>query len=158
LARLKSAGVKLDYIGVALLTLGIGALQVLLDRGQEDDWFGSRFITTLAITAGVCLISLVIWEWFYKNPIIDIHLFRSFNFLSSNLMMFILGIMLFSSLVLMPQFLQTLVGYTAELAGLVLSGGAVILLLEMPFVGQLTTKMQARYIIAFGWLSLAIAM
>ena len=67
LSRLKAAGVKLDYIGIALLTLGIGALQVLLDKGQEDDWFGSHFITTLVVVAAVCLISLVIWEWFQKG-------------------------------------------------------------------------------------------
>src|SRR6201993_200027 len=117
-ARLKSAGVKLDYIGIALLALGVGALQVLLDKGQEDDWFGSRFITTLIVMATVCLISLVIWEWFHKTPIIDVRMFKSFNFASANLMMFMLGILLFSSLVLMPQFLQTLLGYTSELAGL----------------------------------------
>jgi DHA2 family multidrug resistance protein len=138
--------------------LGVGALQILLDKGQEDDWFGSHFITTLAIVASVCLISLVIWEWFHKAPIIDVKLFKSLNFLSANLMMFTLGILLFSSLVLMPQFLQTQLGYTAELAGLVLSGGAIVLLIALPLVGQLTTRVQARYIIAFGWLCLAIAM
>ena len=158
LRRLKGAGIKLDYIGIALLTFGIGALQVLLDRGQEDDWFGSRFITTLAVTAAVCLVSLVIWEWFQKNPIIDVKMFGSFNFSSASLMMFTLGIMLFSSLVLMPQFLQTLLGYTSELAGLALSAGGLVLLFEMPVVGQLTTRIQARHLIAFGWLSLAIAM
>lgn len=158
LHRLKAAGVKLDYIGIALLALGVGALQVMLDRGQEDDWFGSRFILTLAIVSAVCLVSLVIWEWFRKNPIIEVHLFKNFNYLSSNLMMFTLGILLFSSLVLMPQFLQTLLGYTAELAGLVLSGGAIVLLIALPIVGQLTTKVQVRYIIAFGWFCLAIAM
>jgi DHA2 family multidrug resistance protein len=158
LSRLKAAGVRLDYIGIALLTLGIGALQVLLDKGQEDDWFGSRFITTLAIVAAVCLISLIIWEWFHEAPIVDVRLFKSFNFASSNLMMFTLGIMLFSSLVLMPQFLQTLMGYTSELAGLALSAGGLTLLFEMPITGQLTTKVQARYVIAFGWLCLALAM
>ena len=158
LAKLKAAGVKLDYIGIALLTLGIGALQVLLDKGQEDDWFGSHFITTLIVVATVCLISLVVWEWFQKAPIIDVRMFRSFNFASSSLMMFTLGILLFSSLVLMPQFLQTLVGYTSELAGLALSAGGVVLLIEMPIIGQLTTKIHARYLIAFGWLSLAMAM
>jgi len=158
LAKLKSAGVKLDYIGIALLTLGIGSLQVLLDKGQEDDWFGSNFITTLIVVATVCLISLVIWEWFQKAPIIDVRMFKSFNFASSSLMMFTLGIVLFSSLVLMPQFLQTLVGYTSELAGLALSAGGLVLLIEMPIMGQLTTKIQARYLIAFGWLSLSIAM
>jgi DHA2 family multidrug resistance protein len=158
LARLRSAGVKLDYIGIALLALGIGALQILLDKGQEDDWFGSHFIATLVVVATVCLIGLVIWEWFQQAPIIDVRMFKSFNFASANLMMFTLGIMLFSSLVLMPQFLQTLLGYTSELAGLALSAGGLVLLFEMPIMGQLTTKVQARYLIAFGWLALSIAM
>jgi MFS transporter, DHA2 family, multidrug resistance protein len=158
LSRLKGAGVKLDYMGIALLALGIGALQILLDKGQEDDWFGSRFITTLVVIATVCLISLVIWEWFQKAPIIDVRMFKSFNFASSSLMMFMLGILLFSSLVLMPQFLQTLLGYTSELAGLALSAGGLVLLFEMPIVGQLTTRVHARRLIAFGWLSLSVAM
>lgn len=158
LSRLKGAGVRVDYIGIALLTLGIGALQVMLDKGQEEDWFGSRFILTLAIIAGMCLVSLVIWEWFQKQPLIDVRLFKSSNFLSSNLMMFTLGIVLFSSTVLMPQFLQALLGYTAQLAGMVLSPGGFVVLMAMPIVGQLTTKVQARYIIAFGWLCLALAM
>jgi len=156
--RMTGARVKIDYIGVGLLTLGIGALQVMLDKGQEDDWFGSRFIVTLAIVAGVGLVSLVIWEWFQKNPIIEVRLFRNVNFLGANAMMFILGIMLFSSLVMMPQFLQTLMGYTAESAGLVLSGGGLVLLFLMPIAGTIVTKIQARYIIGFGWLTLAFGM
>jgi len=158
LSRLKTARLKLDYIGIALLALGVGALQVLLDKGQEEDWFGSRFILTLTIVAAVCLLALVVWEWFSTAPIIEVRLFKNFNYLTSNLMMFTLGILLFSSVVLLPQFLQTLVGYTAELAGLVLSGGGVILLMAMPIVGYLTTKVQARYIVAFGWLSLMVSM
>jgi DHA2 family multidrug resistance protein len=158
LARLRHAGVRVDYIGIALLTLGIGALQVILDKGQEDDWFGSRFITRLTILSAVCLISLVIWEWRHRAPIIDVRLFKNFNFASANVMMFVLGVLLFSSLVMMPQFLQTLMGYTAEKAGLVLSAAAVVLLLEMPLVGQLTTRLPAKYIISFGWLCLSLAM
>jgi DHA2 family multidrug resistance protein len=158
LSKLKGAGVKLDYIGIALLTFGIGALQVVLDRGQEDDWFGSQFITTLAVISAVSLIGLVIWEWYQKAPIIDVHMFKNFNFASSNLMFFMLGVMLFSSLVLMPQFLQTLLGYTSELAGLALSAGGLVLLFEMPAMGHLTSKIQARYLIATGWLCLAVAM
>jgi MFS transporter, DHA2 family, multidrug resistance protein len=158
LAKLKNAGVKLDYIGIALLTFGIGALQVMLDKGQEDDWFGSTFITTLAVTACVCLVSLVIWEWFQDAPIIPVRMFKDFNFASSNLMMFALGIMLFSSLVMMPQFLETLLGYTSQLSGLALSAGGLVLLFEMPIMGQLTTKVQARYLIATGWFCLAVAM
>jgi MFS transporter, DHA2 family, multidrug resistance protein len=156
--RLKGAGVKIDYIGVALLILGVGALQVMLDKGQEDDWFGSHFIVMLAIVAGMGLVSLVIWEWFYKDPIVEVRLYKNLNFLGANAMMFILGIMLFSSLVMMPLFLQTLLGYTAESAGLVLSGGGFVLLFLMPIAGTLASKVQARYIIAFGWLSLSIAM
>ncbi len=158
LRRLRGAGVKLDYLGIAFLTVGIGALQILLDKGQEDDWFGSHFITALAIISAVCLISLVVWEWFQKAPIIDVRMFKSFNFASSSLMMFVVGILLFSSLVLMPQFLQTLLGYTSELAGLALSAGGLVLLIQMPIVGQLTTRVQARHMIAFGWLALAVAM
>src|SRR5262249_57099755 len=128
------------------------------EKGQEDDWFGSRFITTLVIMATICLISLVIWEWFQKVPIIDVRMFKSFNFASSSLMMFVLGILLFSGLVLMPQFLQTLLGYTSETAGFALSAGGLVLLIEMPVIGQLTTKIQARWLIAFGWLLLSVAM
>jgi MFS transporter, DHA2 family, multidrug resistance protein len=158
LQRLRGAGVKLDYVGIALLTVGIGSLQILLDKGQEDDWFGSHFITSLIIISAVCLISLVVWEWFEKAPIIDVRMFKNFNFAGASLMMFTLGILLFSSLVLMPQFLQTLLGYTSELAGLALSAGGLVLLIEMPVIGQLTTKIQARRLIAFGWLALSIAM
>src|SRR6516162_5371445 len=158
LQRLKRAGVKLDYIGIALLIFGVGALQILLDKGQEDDWFGSRFITSLVIISVVSLISLVVWEWFEKAPIIDVRMFKNFNFAGASLMLFMLGVLLFSSLVLMPQFLQTLLGYTSELAGFALSAGGLVLLIETPITGQLTTKVQARRLIAFGWLALSLAM
>jgi len=158
LKRAKGAGIRIDYIGISLLALGVGALQVLLDKGQEDDWFGSRFIFSLAIVSAVCLISLVVWEWRHKEPIIDVRMFKQFNFAAANLMMFTLGMLLFSSLVMMPQFLQTLLGYTAESAGLVLSASGLIILLEMPIVGQLVGKYPAKYIIAFGWLALAAGM
>jgi len=156
--RRTGAGIKMDYIGVGLLTLGVGALQVMLDKGQEDDWFGSHFILTLAVLAAVGLVSLVVWEWFQKAPIVDVHLFKNVNFLGANFMMFTLGIMLFSSLVMMPLFLQTLLGYTAESAGLVLSGGGLLLLFLMPVAGALASRVQARYLIAFGWLTLSLAM
>jgi DHA2 family multidrug resistance protein len=158
LERLKRAGVKLDYVGIALLIVGVGALQILLDKGQEDDWFGSHFITALVVISAISLISLVVWEWFESVPIIDVRMFKNFNFASSSLMLFMLGVLLFSSLVLMPQFLQTLLGYTSELAGLALSAGGLVLLIETPITGQLTTKIQARRLIAFGWLGLSLAM
>jgi MFS family permease len=138
----RHAGVRIDYIGIALLVLGVGALQIMLDRGQQDDWFASPFILTLAVLAVVGLISLVVWEWFAPQPVIDVHLFRSFNFFGTNAMMFLVGVAIFSSLVMVPQFLQTVLGYTAELAGLVLSLGAILLLIEMPIVGELTSKLR----------------
>src|ERR1700692_1781966 len=158
LARTKNAGVRIDYIGIALLALGVGALQILLDKGQEDDWFGSQFIVALAATSAICLILLVFWELHSKTPVIDVRMYKNFNFAIANLMMFFLGMLLFASLVMMPLFLQTLMGYTAQSAGLVLSGASVIILFEMPIVGQLTTKIPAKYIMAFGWLCLAFGM
>jgi DHA2 family multidrug resistance protein len=154
----RGAGIRIDYIGIALLVVGVGALQVMLDRGQQDDWFSSQFILVLGIAAAVGLISLVVWEWFAAHPIINVRLFRNFNFFSANVMMFLVGVVYFSSLVMIPQFLQTVLGYTAELAGLALSISAILLLIELPIVGQLTSKVQARYLIAFGWFVMALAM
>src|SRR6201989_3614802 len=160
MARARAAGgpPKLDYIGFSLLCLGVGALQILLDKGQEDDWFGSNFIVTLAVIASVCLVSLVIYEWRHQEPIVDVRLFKNSNFAAANMMMFMVGAISFASTVLMPQFLQTLLGYTAQKAGVVMSVAAVMLLLELPLVGQLTTRVQARYLIAFGWLALTCTM
>jgi MFS transporter, DHA2 family, multidrug resistance protein len=158
IAALKKRLSNFDVIGFSLLTLGVGALQIVLDKGQEDDWFGSHFITTLVVIAVVGLVSLVIWEWFQKEPIVDVRLFKNFNVATTNLMFLMLGAALFSSTVLMPQLLQTLMGYTAQKAGNVLSAGALVVLVVLPLVGKLTTRFQARHIIAFGWIGLAVAM
>jgi DHA2 family multidrug resistance protein len=158
LSRAHGRKTRFDYIGFSLLAIGVGALQVALDKGQEDDWFGSRFITTLIIVAGLCLAALTIHEWSRKDPIIDIHLFTNFNFLSATAMMLMLGIVYFSSLVMMPQFLQTLMGYTAGTAGLALSASGLVLLAEMPLVGQLASRVQARFLVALGWAGVTLAM
>jgi MFS transporter, DHA2 family, multidrug resistance protein len=158
IARLKARLSGFDFIGFSLLTVGVGALQIVLDKGQEDDWFGSHFITTLVVIAVAGLVSLVIWEWFQKQPIVDVRLFKNFNVATTNLMFLMLGAALFSSTVLMPQLLQTLMGYTAQKAGMVLSAGALVVLVVLPMVGRLTTRFQARHIIAFGWIGLAAAM
>src|SRR6201993_3056553 len=158
LSRLKATIAKFDYIGFGLLAVGVGALQVALDKGQEDDWFGSRFITTLILLAAVGLVSLVIWEWRHKEPIVDVRLFKGFNFASCNVMMFVLGAVLFSSTVLLPQFLQTLMGYTAQKAGMVISMAAILLAMLLPLVGRIAGHIQARFILAFGWITLAMAM
>ena len=130
----------------------------MLDKGQEDDWFGSHFIVALSVISVVCLVFLVIWELRVKEPILDLRLFRNLNFATASVMMFMVGAASFSTTVLMPQFLQSLLGYTAQSAGMVLSAAAIILLIELPLVGQLAGRIQARYLIAFGWAVLTIAM
>jgi DHA2 family multidrug resistance protein len=158
LTRTTLAESKVDYIGFGLLAIGVACLQIVLDKGQEDDWFGSNFIVTLTVMSIVCLVTLVFWELHVKEPIIDVRLFQHLNFATSSLMMFMVGAASFSTTVLMPQYLQSLLGYTAESAGMVLSAAAVILLIELPLVGQLTSRIQARYLMAFGWAILTIAM
>jgi MFS transporter, DHA2 family, multidrug resistance protein len=149
---------KLDYVGLSALAIGVASLQIVLDKGQEDDWFGSHFITVLTIIAVVFLAFMVLWEWHEKDPIVDVRLFKSFNFAASNIMMFLVGAVSFSTTVLMPQFLQSLMGYTAQRAGMVLSGAALILLIELPIVGILMAKIQGRYLMAAGWGMLSVAM
>jgi DHA2 family multidrug resistance protein len=115
-------------------------------------------IVTLAVTAAVGLAALVVWEWRRDDPIVDVRLFRNLNFFSASAMMFVAGIMMFSGLVMIPQYLQLLMGYSSQQAGLVLSGGGVVLLILMPIVGTLTTKFPAKYIIATGWFLTSAAM
>ena len=158
LRRTTVAESRIDYIGFGLLAVGVGFLQIVLDKGQEDDWFGSNFIVTLSVISVICLVTLVVWELTVKEPILDVRLFKNFNFATSSVMMFVVGAASFSTTVLMPQFLQNLLGYTAEKAGMVLSAAAILLLIELPLVGQLTTKFQARYLMAFGWATLTLAM
>ena len=136
----------------------MGFLQIVLDKGQEDDWFGSNFILTLTIISVIALVALVVWELRVKTPILDLRLFKNVNFATASVMMLMVGAASFSTTVLMPQYLQTLMGYTATSAGMVLSVAAVLLLIELPMVGQLTARIQARYLIAFGWATLTIAM
>ena len=158
LRRAARAVVKIDYIGIGLLAVGVAALQVMLDKGQEDDWFGSHFILTLSIVTVVALVALVFWEWNHDRPVIDVRLFKHFNFLTTNVMMFGFGVMMFSTLVIMPLYLQTLMGYTAETAGIVLSFGGLFLLLELPMVGRMLGKVQARRLVHVGWAAMAIGM
>ncbi len=158
LRRLTLKESKVDYIGFGFLAIGIAFLQIVLDKGQEDDWFGSHFIVTLSVISIICLVFLVIWELRVKEPILDIRLFRNLNFATASVMMFMVGAASFSTTVLMPQFLQSLLGYTAQSAGMVLSAAAIILLIELPLVGQLAGRIQARYLMAFGWAVLTIAM
>ena len=148
--RRKLSETKIDYIGLGLVALGLGALQVVLDKGQRDDWFESNFILVLSIISACSLLFVIWWEWRHKDPIIDLHLFRERTFAVSNLLMFMLGFALLGSTLLLPLFLQTLMGYTAELSGMALSPGGFAIMLFMPIVGWLLSRYDARYLLIFG--------
>jgi DHA2 family multidrug resistance protein len=143
-------GLKLDYIGFALLALGLGALEITLDEGQRDDWFGSNFILTAALTAAVCLVLVVLWELQQDQPIIDFRILKNRNFAIASTNIMLLGFVLYGSTALLPLMLQTLLGYTALNSGLVLSPGGLVICAGMPLVGYLLRKTEARYLIAFG--------
>jgi DHA2 family multidrug resistance protein len=148
--RRKLSETKIDYIGLGFVALGLGALQIVLDKGQRDDWFESNFILILAIVSAASLIFVIWWEWRHKDPIIDLHLFRERTFAVSNLLMFMLGFALLGSTLLLPLFLQTLMGYTAELSGMALSPGGFAIMIFMPLVGWLLSRYDARYLLVFG--------
>ncbi len=151
-------GLKIDFVGLGLLSLGLGFLQIMLDKGQTDDWFGSHFIVACAALALFGLVGVVVWELRQKEPIIDLRLLKDKNFSVSTFTMFALGVVLYGTTVLLPVLVQTLMGYTAERSGLVLSPGAVITMFTMPFVGWLLARYEARWLVVFGLIVLALGM
>ncbi|MGA7314101.1 MAG: DHA2 family efflux MFS transporter permease subunit [Silvibacterium sp.] len=161
-AAMRKRGLNLDYIGFGLLALGFGSLEFVLDKGQEDDWFGSRIITTFIVLCAIALISLIFWEIRQirkkHKPILDLTMFRNRTFAISFVLMFVLGFVLFGTTVLIPQFAQTIMGYTAEQAGLVISPGGVMVMLMMPLVGYLAGRVDPRYMVAFGFAMLSAAL
>ena len=156
--RRKLSETKIDYIGLGFVALGLGALQIVLDKGQRDDWFESNFILILAIISAASLVFVIWWEWRHKDPIIDLHLFRDRTFAVSNLLMFMLGFALLGSTLLLPLFLQTLMGYTAELSGMALSPGGFVIMVCMPLVGWLLSRYDARYLLLFGLAMLSFSL
>lgn len=156
--REKGKKFNIDYIGLGLLALGLGALQVVLDKGQRLDWFESHFILILTVISMVALITVVFWEWRHENPVIDLRLFRDRSFAIGNTMMFMLGFILLATTLLLPLFSQTMLGYTAREAGLSLMPGGLVILLCMPLVGFLLSKVDPRWLMAFGMGMLSFAL
>ncbi len=143
-------GLKIDYTGFGLLALGLGSLEVVLDEGQKEDWFGSQFIVGFAIVAAVCLVAVVFWELRHEHPVIDFRVLKIRNFTLGTLSMLVLGFVLYGSTMLLPVLLQTLLGYTAMLSGLVLSPGGLVVIVCMPIVGVLLRHFQARWLVICG--------
>jgi DHA2 family multidrug resistance protein len=148
-ANLK-AGFRIDYIGIGLISLGLGSMQIILDKGQRDDWFASNFIIGFFALMLVGIIAGIIWEWREKEPVVDLRMLKDRNFAVATITMFFLGFVLYATTVLIPQLLQQLMGYTAQLAGLVLSPGGLVIMVMMPVVGILVSKVDTRLLIAFG--------
>ncbi len=150
--------IRVDVWGIALLTLGIGALQIVLDKGQREDWFSSDFILVFSAVSVLSLVAFVIVElYFAEQPIVDLRAFKNISFSSGNLVMFVAFFNLLGSIVLLPLYAQILLGYTATLAGLVLSPGGVATLITMPLVGRLIVKRNPKYILALGILVCAFS-
>src|SRR6202142_913334 len=148
--RRKLSETRIDYTGLGFVALGLGTLQVILDKGQREDWFESHFIVWLTVISAASLIFVVFWEWRHKDPIIDLHLFRNRTFAAANFLMFMLGFALLGSTLLLPLFMQTLLGYTAERSGLALMPGGFTIMVAMPLVGFLLSRYNPRYLMLFG--------
>ncbi|MDE2306279.1 MAG: DHA2 family efflux MFS transporter permease subunit, partial [Gammaproteobacteria bacterium] len=145
-----AGGLRVDWIGFALIAVTFGSLEFVLDRGQEDDWFSSPLILSLAIVSAVALVTLAVRECLVEEPIVDLRLLSDRTFAVSSLLMFMLGFVLLGSTFLVPAFVQELLGYTATDAGLVITPGALSLVLLMPIIGRLVGRVDPRWLIAFG--------
>jgi DHA2 family multidrug resistance protein len=150
LVRRRLSGVKIDYIGLGLLSVGLGFLQIVLDKGEREDWFGSNFIIVCAAVALAGLVGALLWELHSKDPVVDLRMLKDRNFALATATMFMMGFVLYGSTVLLPLLLQTLLGYTALLSGLVLSPGSLVVLLALPIVGRLTQSVEPRWLVAIG--------
>jgi DHA2 family multidrug resistance protein len=149
----RRGGSKVDWWGLGLVAVGISSLQLVLDKGQEKDWFATHWITAALIVAIICLVTWVIWEWRHPDPIVDIRLFKHRNFSIAIFFTFVLGIVLFGTTVMLPEFLQTLLGYPAVTAGLALAGGGFIMMLTMPVAGALQSRLDPRLLMGMGFAS-----
>lgn len=146
----RKKGFTMDFPGLALVALGIGCLQIVLDKGQSEDWFDSHFIQVCAFLSVAGLVGTVWWELRHRHPVVDLRLLRNRGFALSNVLMFALGFVLYGSIVLLPLLLQTQMGYSALQAGLAISPGGVVVLVLMPFAGRLVSRVQPRLLASFG--------
>ena len=148
----------IDYWGIGLLAVGIGSLQIMLDKGQEDDWFGSHFIVTLAVLTVVGLSGLIIRELTAKHPVLDLTMFKYRSFAIGTFLMTLIGFVLYGSTVLLPLLMQVLLGYTATHAGVTNLPRGLASFLIMPIVGRLTGKVDERKLLGIGMVASAYAM
>lgn len=147
---MKRMRVKIDYPGLILLALGLGSLQFVLDKGQREDWFSSSVIVTFTIITVVSLALFVIIELFSDAPVVNLRIFRDRTYTTGNMLMFFAFFNLFASIVLLPIYLQTLMGYTAFLSGVVLGPGGLATMIALPVAGRLVEKQNPKLILIIG--------
>ena len=155
-SRKKREGV--DYWGLGLLVVAIGALQILLDKGQEDDWFSSDLIVTCAVIAAIGLVLFIWRELVIDHPILDLRLFLRRNTAACQFVLFMVGVSLYSTTVLIPQFLQEIMGYTARQAGMAVSSGALVLMMLFPLAGRFAPKFDPRWLVSIGFFLTSLGM
>lgn len=146
----------MDYMGLAFLTIAMGGLQIMLDKGQENDWFESGFIRFFGLLFVAGIASLVVWEWRHKEPLINLKLFRFKNFAICCFLMALVGGVLNANTVLQPQYMQQLLGYNATTAGLALTAGGFALVVMMPLAGIATGKVAARWLAVLGFVMFVV--
>lgn len=157
--RMRREGVKIDWVGILLIAVGIGCLEIVLDEGNRKDWFESNFIIRFAVISIISLVAGVIWEFRQKEPAVDVRLLLDRNFTSAFILLFAVGFILFGSTFLLPLMAQTLMGYDAITAGEVISPGGFVVMLMMPLVGgYLLQKVQVRWLILVGLVISALAL
>jgi DHA2 family multidrug resistance protein len=147
-----------DYLGFGLIALAMGALQITLDKGEQEDWLDSSFIRSTVFIAVSSIVTLVWWELRHPHPVVNLRLFRNGNFTVSCIAMTGLGMSMLGAIVLMPQFMQTILGYSAMDAGVVLAPGALLLAILMPLGAWLGTKFDPRLMISIGFLLTAVTL
>ena len=151
-------GVHFDLPGAALIALALGSLEVMLDRGVQEDWFASPLIRGAALVAGACLLAFVLWEIIERDPLLDMSLFRYRSFASATFIIMTIGVILFGTTQFIPQLVQEVLGYTAEQAGLALTLGGIVTLFTMPLAGILSGYVQPRILMGCAFAVEALAM
>jgi DHA2 family multidrug resistance protein len=154
----KGDRLRIDGLGIFLVALGFASLEVVLDRGQTEDWFESGFIVSFFSIAIVALIVAAVWEWRHSDPVVEIRLLADRNFAIASFYYFLFGFALFGSTVLIPQMLQSLYGYTATDAGLVLGPGAFVIVALAPLIVKILPKVGTKPLIFTGYIIFAVAM
>ncbi|MEJ2009467.1 MAG: DHA2 family efflux MFS transporter permease subunit [Acidobacteriota bacterium] len=155
---IKRATSRIDYWGIGMLAVGVGALQIVLDKGQEKDWFSSHFIMRLAVISAVALVVFVIYELVVKHPVVDLRAFKERTYSTGVFLMTILGFVLYGSLVILPIFLQTVLGYPALQAGIAMFPRGLGSFIAMPFVGIIMSHFDARKLLVIGVLGCAASL